>query len=263
MVAWLLSQGADIQAADDKGNTALHNAAWQSHTAVVEYLLTHDINLAAQNHDGNTALMVAILTDDQATITALCRRESNLEATNTEGYTALLLAVRRGQSDTVNWLCQHGSNVKVRTKTGETALQLAAKRNDQTIIDCLHQWSAKKSAATGQLSFWSAAPSVPSEVQDSPIELQFNQDTLQLIHQGNSESIANWEAQVRYLVDYLQSGSADILMIDGAIKYFREIAREIKSTQPIIANQIEAFIAQAITKRDNEPDLTEARLSLG
>lgn len=85
--------------------------------------------------------------------------------------------------------------------------------------------------------------------------------TLQSIHHGNLESIANWKAQAGYLVNYLQSGETDVLKVDGAIGYFQDIAMQLKPTQPTIANQIESFTAPAIAKRSNDPNLIISTLA--
>ena len=46
-------------ASSDDGLTALHHAASQGHTAIVQLLLAHNANLHAETMDGKTPLQLA------------------------------------------------------------------------------------------------------------------------------------------------------------------------------------------------------------
>jgi hypothetical protein len=54
-----LELGADVHAVDDKGDTALHGAAWRGSNDIVRLLVDRGARLDAQNKNGFTPLQVA------------------------------------------------------------------------------------------------------------------------------------------------------------------------------------------------------------
>ena len=56
----LSSQGVDLEAADQKGRTALHHAAMHSHLVVAESLLRAGANVGAQDGFASTPLYLAV-----------------------------------------------------------------------------------------------------------------------------------------------------------------------------------------------------------
>jgi ankyrin repeat protein len=56
---FLLSKGATLDSVDERGDSALHIAAYYGNTAVIESLLKHSINVNARNNRGQTALKLA------------------------------------------------------------------------------------------------------------------------------------------------------------------------------------------------------------
>ncbi len=59
----LLGKGANIEARDNNGHTALLWASFQGHTDVVRQLLDKGTNVDARNNDGYTPLLWAALAD--------------------------------------------------------------------------------------------------------------------------------------------------------------------------------------------------------
>jgi ankyrin repeat protein len=55
-----LERGADVNAANDQGNTALHGAAERGSTTVIEFLLAKGARLDARNKQGQTPLDIAL-----------------------------------------------------------------------------------------------------------------------------------------------------------------------------------------------------------
>jgi len=55
-----LEFGAQINAVDDKGNTALHGAAQRGSIAVIDFLIDHGASLDARNGQGRTPLDEAL-----------------------------------------------------------------------------------------------------------------------------------------------------------------------------------------------------------
>ena len=59
MVKALLAQGADINARENDGGTALIVATWLGHTDTVQVLLAQGADVDAKDNRGGTALMAA------------------------------------------------------------------------------------------------------------------------------------------------------------------------------------------------------------
>ena len=55
----LLDKGADVNAKDKDGETALMAAALRGHTEIVQFLLNKGADVNAKRNDGTTALMAA------------------------------------------------------------------------------------------------------------------------------------------------------------------------------------------------------------
>ena len=58
--ALLSAQGTDVNATDERGSTALIEAARYGHDDVVRALITAGANVKARDGDGKTALMLAV-----------------------------------------------------------------------------------------------------------------------------------------------------------------------------------------------------------
>ena len=54
-----MERGADVNAIDDNGETALHGAAYRGHNSVVQYLADHGAKLDVANRIGWTPLTIA------------------------------------------------------------------------------------------------------------------------------------------------------------------------------------------------------------
>ena len=105
------THGANVDAVDKIGWTALMLAAWNGHTDTVTALAgTHGANVDAVDNDGWTALMHAAMNGHTAAVNALAGTHgANVDAVDSDGKTALMLAVERGHTDIVNALraCIH------------------------------------------------------------------------------------------------------------------------------------------------------------
>ncbi len=130
----LLAKGADPNAPDGNGRTAVHGAAAISAAETMQALLDAGGDPNLQDRDGNTPLHLAsaapLLSGAVATIWLLLRAEADPGIANGEGRTALhLVASHHEQPRAVEALLAHGADANRRDSWGATALHAAVGPN--------------------------------------------------------------------------------------------------------------------------------------
>jgi len=110
-----LTRGAEVNAKDDKGRTALMFAVINMHADIAGELLEHGADVNATANDGATALMLAASSGDTASVRALVRKGADPSGRYIRtGETALMLAKKKNHDDIVNLL----SNNRTQTASG-------------------------------------------------------------------------------------------------------------------------------------------------
>lgn len=127
LVAKLLERGAERDACDGEGKTALHWAALRGRTEVVELLLDRGCQVDLRDVLGQyTPLHLAVShTYDaraQSTIALLLSRGADINARNIWGATALNSAAFRDDTALIHFLIDRGADVNARAENGKTAL---------------------------------------------------------------------------------------------------------------------------------------------
>lgn len=98
IIQMLLDAGADIEARDSHGATALISAAFNSNPGVTTNLLAAGANIAAEDDNGATALHFAALNNGPPVLTQLMDAGADLYGEDSDGKTAFDYA-KRGQTD--------------------------------------------------------------------------------------------------------------------------------------------------------------------
>lgn len=137
----LLDRNADINFADQDGNTALTVAACCGHTATVEALLAAGVNACwISGRLGMTALMMAVVDDHTEVVKVLLRVaevRQQIDACDELGETVLMQAVFLGRTGLVEILIDAGANPDVMCRVGWTALMMAAESGHVAIVKIL------------------------------------------------------------------------------------------------------------------------------
>src|SRR5208337_5502443 len=88
----LLDKGAEVNAKNDNGSTALMAASLQGHPEIVQALLAKGAEVNAKNNNGSTALMAACLQGHREIVEALLAKGAEVNVKNNNGSTALMAA---------------------------------------------------------------------------------------------------------------------------------------------------------------------------
>ena len=139
MVKQLVDQGADTNARDSYGVTALMHAAEAGHVAVVGHLLERgaDPNLR-DTSDGMTALMVSAAEGHSEVVRLLLAAEADVDAKDRNlGATALMGAAEYGHTAVIEWLLREGADANAQDKRGFRALAQAATNGHRDTVRLL------------------------------------------------------------------------------------------------------------------------------
>ncbi len=124
----LLKQGADVNAAQGDGMTALHWAARHGDVELARTLVYAGANLKATTRLGGlTPLLMASQIGDSAVIEVLLKAGADAKTATTNGTTPLMFAAASGRVEAVKLLLAHGADINAKESArGETALMFAA-----------------------------------------------------------------------------------------------------------------------------------------
>ena len=127
----LLKTGADVNAAQGDGMTALHWASRNGDAELTQMLLFAGANVKATTRlGGYTPLMMAAEQGHATVIAALLSGGADAKAANTMGTTPLMLAAASGNPHAITTLVENGAEIEAKEKTFEqTPLMFAAATN--------------------------------------------------------------------------------------------------------------------------------------
>jgi ankyrin repeat protein len=145
----LLKRGADVNAQQADGATALQWAAYRGDAKLAEVLLKAGAKPGLANHDGATPLWLAAARGDAAVIQALLNGGADANEQLPLGRRPLMLAARSGHVDAVHALLDHGADVNAsETERGTTALMQAADQGHADVLKELIQHGANVAAVS-------------------------------------------------------------------------------------------------------------------
>ena len=138
-VRTLLGDGADVNATQGDGMSALHWAAFHDDRALAQLLLEAQANVAAATRVGAiTPLSLAASNGSAAMLELLVAAKASVNIPTTTGATPLMAAATSGSVDAVRVLLDHDAFVNAReTANGQTALMFAAWENRGDVIRLL------------------------------------------------------------------------------------------------------------------------------
>lgn len=123
IVRSLIKGGAEVQARDGDGDSALHNAAIGGNLEVAKILIANGADVNQSNRHGTTPLMLA---GEASMAELLVANGAMVSDKNTHSSLALLNAASAGHLDTLRFLISKGADIRSRGSQGTTALMEAA-----------------------------------------------------------------------------------------------------------------------------------------
>jgi ankyrin repeat protein len=141
-VEQLIKRGANVNAKDDKQDSAFLIAAARGRTEVVKLTLAAGADLKSTNRYGGTGLIPACHYGHLETVKLLLTTKIDVNHVNNLGWTALLEAVILGDggathTEIVRLLLAHGADPRIADREGVTPLQHARRRNYAAMVKIL------------------------------------------------------------------------------------------------------------------------------
>jgi len=146
----LLQQGADVNAAQGDGMTALHWTALYGDGEMAKMLLYAGANVKASTRLGAfTPLVLASKSGHGSMVSTLFEAGANPNDATTNGTTALMLASASGSVDAVAALLDRGASINAtESAMGQTALMFASAYDRAPVVDLLVKRGADVALST-------------------------------------------------------------------------------------------------------------------
>ena len=208
----LLKDGADVNAPEIDGTTALHWAVHNDAPELVDLLLVAGARADATNRYGITPLWLAATNGNSAIVTKLLGAGADARAARaSSGETTLMIAARSGHADVMRLLIEHGADVNaVESHRGQTALMWAAAERHPSAVKLLLEAGANMHARSGRTEMTPLMFAVRSgDIETTRLFLDAGADLTQLSSEGASMLVvavlnANFE-----LANFLLERGAD------------------------------------------------------
>jgi ankyrin repeat protein len=154
----LLQKGANVNATEGDGATALHWAAHRDDLVVADLLIRGGARVNAANDLGATPLWAASLNGNTAIVRRLLDAGADPNAALLAGETPVMVASRSGHAAVVELLAAKGAKVNARAARGQTALMWAVSQRHPEVVKVLLSHGADVEARS---EVWSQVMAVP------------------------------------------------------------------------------------------------------
>jgi ankyrin repeat protein len=157
----LIEGGADVNAAEGDGATALHWASHRDDLDAADLLIRAGADVNAVNYLGVTPLWSASLNGSPAMARKLLAAGARPDAALPSGETLVMTAARTGNADVVEQLLAAGADANGSAERGQTALMWAASQHHAGVVEVLLRHGADIHARSDVWSqLWQSTQSI-------------------------------------------------------------------------------------------------------
>lgn len=143
-VKYFLEQGANVNAVDAQGYTALIYASAYGYHNIMKMLIDKGAKINEFKNDVNP-VFAAVNNDNTKSLEILINARADVNKTDSKGYTPLMLAAQENYHRTARYLLNKRAKIDTENYDGHTALSIAIQRNSKETIDVLLNANPKKS----------------------------------------------------------------------------------------------------------------------
>ena len=137
MIEALTKRGADLNAKNSDGKTALMMALQKGDVFMFDFLIQLGADKKIRDDQGNDLLDHAIASGDKKMVNYLLGFGFDFNAGGERGITPMMNAVIKSDVSRVRFLHKLGADLKVRDDEGKTIMMWALEVGDQDMVDCL------------------------------------------------------------------------------------------------------------------------------
>ncbi len=120
----LIEFGANVNAINDQGWTALHSILSTGTRNCAKILIDNGADLTAKDNEGQSPLFKAAKEGNVECVQLLIENKANVNEKDKDGQTPLLIATKQGFAECLQLLIESNANDNETDKSGRTALQV-------------------------------------------------------------------------------------------------------------------------------------------
>jgi len=109
----------------EDSNSPLYATSMRGHEAIVEFLVREGADVNAHNEKGRTPLHAASMRGHEAIVKMLVRHKADVNAKDEKDRSPLIIALQRGHPELAKWLLTQRQNLNSRDDHGWTPLHAA------------------------------------------------------------------------------------------------------------------------------------------
>jgi len=142
MVQFLIARGADVNASEENGNSALMQLGDDATPDLLWDLINAGTKINHKNSYGTTALMTVASQNNSEIVEELLAAGAEVNAADEDGKTALMMAASQGLVLNVRLLVLAGAKIDARDSKGKNALMHAIENEHRVVIRFLRSKGA-------------------------------------------------------------------------------------------------------------------------